>query len=56
MKKESIDEVEARNDLALPLINQRQSSIRVLELVRLVLLGATVQDLLDIERGLPKCQ
>lgn len=44
-------ELQARNNLALSLINQRKPSLHVLEMVRLALLGATVQDLVDIERG-----
>jgi hypothetical protein len=41
----------ARCQLALSLINHRQPTERLLDLVRMALEGATVQDLVDVERG-----
>jgi hypothetical protein len=40
----------ARCRLALALVNQRKPTERLVELIRLALEGATVQDLLEIEQ------
>lgn len=49
----TIPEPEAvrRNTLALSLIQHRKPTERLVELVRLALLGASVADLVDMERG-----
>lgn len=44
-------QMHSRINLALSLINWRRPSLRVLELVHLALLGATVGDLMELERG-----
>lgn len=50
MSQISAAEMDRRIKTALSLIQQRKYSDQLMEMVRLTLLGATIQDLLDLER------
>ncbi|NNG36925.1 hypothetical protein HKD39_14635 [Nakamurella sp. DB0629] len=50
------EELRRRNALALSIIQHRALSERSWDSVRLALLGATVQEIMEVERGTRRCQ